>query len=112
MVGEATKTMSIVTQSKIPNACSSGDFQLLFQLNNYFIKLHTFKLTSFFFHQVIPTSRLAVLPPAFTKDSAYATEYVLAWAVLPIDEEDKLEAYKTLAQDVLNKSLQLNVEFM
>lgn len=62
--------------------------------------------------KVVPTTRLAVLPPAFTKDSAYATEYVLAWAVLPSDEEDKLEAYKTFAQDVLNKTLQLNVEFM
>jgi staphylococcal nuclease domain-containing protein 1 len=62
--------------------------------------------------QVIPTTRLAVLPSAFTKDSAFATEYALAWAVLPSDEEDKLEAYRTFAQDVLNKTLQLNVEFM
>lgn len=52
-----------------------------------------------------------MLPPAFTKDAAYATEYVLAWAVLPTDEEDKLEAYKMFAQDALNKPLQLNVEF-
>lgn len=66
----------------------------------------------FIYSKVIQTSRLAVLPPAFTKDGAYATEYVLAWAVLPSDEEDKLEAYKTFAQDVLNKALQLNVEFM
>lgn len=61
--------------------------------------------------QVVPTTRLAMLPPAFTKDAAYATEYVLAWAVLPTDEEDKLEAYKMFAQDALNKPLQLNVEF-
>lgn len=87
------------------NRCSCSTFSPL--------KILDLILTLYFsLSQVIPTSRLAVLPPAFTKDSAYATEYVLAWAVLPIDEEDKLEAYKTFAQDVLNKSLQLNVEFM
>ena len=62
--------------------------------------------------QTVPTTRLAFLPPAFTSDSAFVTEYALAWAVLPPDEEDKLEAYKTFAQDVLNRTLNLNVEFM
>lgn len=62
--------------------------------------------------ETVPFTRLAFLPPAFTSDSAFAQEYVLAWAVLPPDEEDKIEAYKTFAQDVLNRTLNLNVEFV
>lgn len=31
---------------------------------------------------------------------------------MPPDEEDKVEAYKTFAHDVLNRTLNLNVEFM
>jgi staphylococcal nuclease domain-containing protein 1 len=61
--------------------------------------------------QTVPITRLAVLPPAFTADSAFATEYALAWAVLPPDEDDKNEAYKIFAQDVLNRTLNLNIEF-
>lgn len=61
--------------------------------------------------QTVPFTRLAYLPPAFTADSAFASEYALAWAILPPDEEDKHEAYKTFANDVLNRTLNLNVEF-
>jgi staphylococcal nuclease domain-containing protein 1 len=62
--------------------------------------------------EVVPTKNLAHLPPAFNKDSAFATEYVLAWAVLPSDEEDKTEAINTFRDDVLDKTVQLSVEFM
>jgi staphylococcal nuclease domain-containing protein 1 len=61
--------------------------------------------------QTVPTTRLAVLPPAFVSDKPYASEYVLAWTKLPSDEDDKTEAYKAFAQDVLNKTLLLNVEY-
>lgn len=35
----------------------------------------------------------------------------MALSLLPPDEDDKTEAYKAFAHDVLNKTLSLNVEF-
>jgi staphylococcal nuclease domain-containing protein 1 len=61
--------------------------------------------------ETVPTTRLAVLPPAFVSDKPYATEYVLAWTKLPVDEDDKREAYRAFAGDVLNNTLLLNVEY-
>lgn len=59
----------------------------------------------------MPTSRLASLPPAFISDKPYANQYGLALVVLPPEEEDKLEAVKSLANDALNRDLLLNVEY-
>uniref|UniRef100_A0A1B0GKL7 Staphylococcal nuclease domain-containing protein 1 n=2 Tax=Lutzomyia longipalpis TaxID=7200 RepID=A0A1B0GKL7_LUTLO len=61
--------------------------------------------------EVLPTSRLAMLPPAFTMDKPYATEFGLALCQLPPDDEDKQEAYKTFVEDVRNRQLLLNVEY-
>lgn len=63
------------------------------------------------FSQTIPTSRLASLPPAFISDKPYANFYGLALAQLPPEEDDKIEAAKTFAQDALNRDLLLNVEY-
>lgn len=61
--------------------------------------------------ETVPTTRLAQLPPAFASDKPYAHEYNLALVVLPTDEDDKADAIKAFAQDTLNKTLQLNVEY-
>lgn len=61
--------------------------------------------------QTVPTTRLASLPPAFIGDKPYATQYGLALAVLPPEDDDKLEAVKNFAQDALNRDLLLNVEY-
>lgn len=61
--------------------------------------------------ETLPTTRLAMLPPAFLSDKPYAHEYTLALVVLPTDEDDKADALKAFAQDALNKTLQLNVEY-
>lgn len=61
--------------------------------------------------QTVPAIRLAQLPPAFTSDKPYATEYGVALALLPPDEEDKNEAFRELSQDTLNRNLLLNVEY-
>lgn len=61
--------------------------------------------------QTIPATRLAALPPAFTSDKPYATEYGLALALLPPDEEDRNEAFRELHQDTFNRELLLNVEY-
>lgn len=52
-----------------------------------------------------------MLPPAFISDKPFAHEYCLALVLLPTDEEDKADALKVFAQDVLNKVLQMNVEY-
>ncbi|XP_058457634.1 staphylococcal nuclease domain-containing protein 1 [Malaya genurostris] len=61
--------------------------------------------------ETLPTTRLAMLPPAFLSDKPYAHEYSLALVVLPTDPDDKTDAIKAFAQDTLNKTLQLNVEY-
>lgn len=61
--------------------------------------------------QTIPTSRLSSLPPAFISDKPYANFYGLALVSLPPEEDDKVEAAKTFAQDALNRDLLLNVEY-
>uniref|UniRef100_A0A6B2EL05 Staphylococcal nuclease domain-containing protein 1 n=1 Tax=Phlebotomus kandelakii TaxID=1109342 RepID=A0A6B2EL05_9DIPT len=61
--------------------------------------------------EMLPPSRLAMLPPAFTTDKPFATEFALALCLLPPDDEDKQEAYKMFVQDVGNRTLLLNVEY-
>lgn len=61
--------------------------------------------------ELVPTTRLAMIPPAFQSDKPYAHEYLLALVNLPTDEDDKADALKAFAQDTLNKNLQLNVEY-
>jgi staphylococcal nuclease domain-containing protein 1 len=61
--------------------------------------------------ETVPTTCLAILPSAFSSDRPFANEYVLAFTVLPPDDEDKLEARKAFDEDVLNKNLLLNVEY-
>lgn len=65
----------------------------------------------FLYFQTVPTSRLASLPPAFISDKPYANYYGLALIALPPEEDDKVEAAKSLAQDALNRDLLLNVEY-
>ncbi|XP_059613411.1 staphylococcal nuclease domain-containing protein 1 [Phlebotomus argentipes] len=61
--------------------------------------------------EMLPPSRLAILPPAFTTDKPYATEFALALALLPSDDDDKQEAFKIFRQDVTDRTLLLNVEY-
>lgn len=60
--------------------------------------------------EVVPVSRLAALPHAYTSERPYATEYALALIKLPSDNEDKEEALRAFAEDALNRNVQLNVE--
>lgn len=53
---------------------------------------------------------MAALPPAFSSEKPYATEYALALVALPADNEDKEEALRAFSDDVLNHKVQLNVE--
>lgn len=50
------------------------------------------------------------MPASFTNEKPFATEYALALIQLPQDNEDKEEALRAFAEDVLNRKVQLNVE--
>lgn len=58
----------------------------------------------------VPLTRLASLPHSLNSEKPYATEYVLALVTLPPEPEDKDEACRAFAHDVLNHKLMLNVE--
>ena len=60
--------------------------------------------------ETVPFTRLAALPSAFSSEKPYATEYALALVKLPSDNEDKEEALRAFAEDVLNRKVNLNVE--
>ncbi|KAL9908465.1 LOW QUALITY PROTEIN: staphylococcal nuclease domain-containing protein 1-like [Glossina fuscipes fuscipes] len=60
--------------------------------------------------EVVPFNRLAGLPSAFSSEKPFATEYALALVQLPQDNEDKEEALRAFAEDVLNRKVQLNIE--
>lgn len=100
--------------------CKEGGFAM----DDWHIPLHSISMylylpeislltcaQSVFVVQTIPAARLAALPPAFTSDKPYATEYALALALLPPDDEDRNEAFRELHQDTFNRELLLNVEY-
>lgn len=53
---------------------------------------------------------MAHLPASFSSEKPFVTEYALALIQLPQDNEDKEEALRAFAEDVLNRKVQLNVE--
>ncbi|XP_013099705.2 staphylococcal nuclease domain-containing protein 1 [Stomoxys calcitrans] len=60
--------------------------------------------------EVVPFTRLASLPSGFSSEKPFATEYALALIQLPQDNEDKEEALRAFAEDVLNRKVQINIE--
>lgn len=67
-------------------------------------------ITNTFNLQAVPFSRVAVIPPSVSSPKPFAVEYVLAFCQLPPDTDDKDEALRALADDVLNRKVQINVE--
>nr|QBI71276.1 ebna2 binding protein P100 [Franklinothrips vespiformis] len=60
--------------------------------------------------ETLPASRCAQLPSAFTSEKDYASEYQLFGVVLPKDADYSEEALITFKEDVLDRTLLLNVE--
>uniref|UniRef100_T1GLV3 TNase-like domain-containing protein n=1 Tax=Megaselia scalaris TaxID=36166 RepID=T1GLV3_MEGSC len=58
----------------------------------------------------VPFSRVAALPPSVSSPKPFAVEYVLAFCQLPPDSDDKDEALRALADDVLNRKVLMNIE--
>lgn len=63
-----------------------------------------------FLFQTLDSSRITLLPPAFKTERPFTTEYSLALITLPPDEDDKAEAVKVFAGDVLNRTMLLHLE--
>lgn len=61
--------------------------------------------------QVIPSTRCASLPSAFSADKPYAVEYTLACVQLPSDQDYVKESLECLKSDILDQQLLLNVEY-
>lgn len=60
--------------------------------------------------EVVNVTRCAILPSSFNAEKPYATEYCLACVVFPNDEDYREDAVRALKEDILNKTLLLNVE--
>lgn len=50
------------------------------------------------------------MPAGFSSEKPFATEYALALVKLPLDNEDKEEALRAFAEDVLSRKVQINIE--
>ncbi|CAH1799685.1 unnamed protein product [Owenia fusiformis] len=61
--------------------------------------------------EITGSASLAVLPPTFHSLPAQAQEYSLACVSVPEDGEAKNDAIDALYNDILNKTLQLNIEY-
>ncbi|EAA11810.3 staphylococcal nuclease domain-containing protein 1 [Anopheles arabiensis] len=61
--------------------------------------------------ETVPSTRLAMIPPTFISEKPFAHLYVPALLLLPTDADDRAEAVKAFSQDVLNRTLNMNVEY-
>jgi len=59
----------------------------------------------------VPKSKLGSLPASFTAVSGYAKQYTLALVSLPQDEELAAQSIQVLKDDILDKTVKLNVEY-
>ncbi|XP_015595697.1 staphylococcal nuclease domain-containing protein 1 [Cephus cinctus] len=61
--------------------------------------------------ETLDVTRVASLPAEFASAGSFATEYALACVALPPDNDDKKAAYEALLQDIVDRTLKLNVEY-
>jgi len=59
----------------------------------------------------VPKTKLGSLPAAFTGTGGYAKLYSLALVSLPQDEELAAQGVQVLREDILDKTVKLNVEY-
>ncbi|CAH0703371.1 unnamed protein product [Spodoptera exigua] len=60
--------------------------------------------------EIVPSARLAPLPPGTEVEPAYASEFTLCCVKFPADPDDRSEAVAAFSSDTLNRKLLLNVE--
>ncbi|KAM6985865.1 staphylococcal nuclease domain-containing protein 1 [Aplochiton taeniatus] len=63
--------------------------------------------------EVVPSTRLATIPPAFSTRTlpAQATEYAFAYIQVPQDEDVRADVVDSLVRDIQNSQCLLNVEY-
>merc|ERR1712080_164807 len=59
----------------------------------------------------VPKTKLGSLPAAFTAVGGYAKLYSIALVSLPQDEELAAQGVQVLKEDILDKTVKLNVEY-
>jgi hypothetical protein len=59
----------------------------------------------------VPKAKLGTLPAAFTTPGGYAKLYQPALVCLPQDEELAAQGIHVLKEDILDKTVKLNVEY-
>uniref|UniRef100_A0A674CSG1 Staphylococcal nuclease domain-containing protein n=1 Tax=Salmo trutta TaxID=8032 RepID=A0A674CSG1_SALTR len=66
----------------------------------------------FDYREIVPSTRLAVIPPAFSTRTlaAQATEYTFAYIQVPQDEDARADVVDSLVRDIQNTQCLLNVE--
>ncbi|KAJ8007204.1 hypothetical protein DPEC_G00115110 [Dallia pectoralis] len=75
-------------------------------------KVHVFYI-DYGNREVVPSTRLAVIPPDFSTRTlaAQATEYAFAYIQVPQDEDVRAEVVDNLVRDIQNTQCLLNVEY-
>lgn len=76
-------------------------------------KVHVFYI-DYGNREILPSSRLGVLPPAFSTRvlPAQATEYAFAFIQVPQDEDARTDAVDSVVRDIQNTQCLLNVEHL
>uniref|UniRef100_A0A674A8M8 Staphylococcal nuclease domain-containing protein n=1 Tax=Salmo trutta TaxID=8032 RepID=A0A674A8M8_SALTR len=74
-------------------------------------KVHVFYI-DYGNREIVPSTRLAVIPPAFSTRTlaAQATEYTFAYIQVPQDEDVRADVVDNLVRDIQNTQCLLNVE--
>uniref|UniRef100_A0A8C7TE52 Staphylococcal nuclease domain-containing protein n=1 Tax=Oncorhynchus mykiss TaxID=8022 RepID=A0A8C7TE52_ONCMY len=74
-------------------------------------KVHVFYI-DYGNREIVPSTRLAVIPPAFSIRTlaAQATEYTFAYIQVPQDEDARADVVDSLVRDIQNTQCLLNVE--
>ncbi|XP_038852633.1 staphylococcal nuclease domain-containing protein 1 [Salvelinus namaycush] len=74
-------------------------------------KVHVFYI-DYGNREIVPSTRLAVIPPAFSTRTlaAQATEYTFAYIQVPQDEDARADVVDSLVRDIQNTQCLLNVE--
>lgn len=74
-------------------------------------KVHVFYI-DYGNREIVPSTRLAVIPPAFSTRAlaAQATEYTFAYIQIPQDEDARADVVDSLVRDIQNTQCLLNVE--
>eukprot|EP00063_Salmo_salar_P089187 XP_014064022.1 PREDICTED: staphylococcal nuclease domain-containing protein 1-like [Salmo salar] len=74
-------------------------------------KVHVFYI-DYGNREIVPSTRLAVIPPAFSTRTlaAQATEYAFAYIQVPQDEDARADVVDSLVRDIQNTQCLLNVE--